>query len=246
MLVSLIIWVMTGIIYNILNAAATCINYVLVCFIVSLSLSIIAGIMISRQLLRYFSASNKFIFGLANILLLYTSANGMQAAYCVVSSPADNEVKCASLLPFIQARPWLPDVFHINEIQELRTQNERLRNNQSVTAPTPDNNAALYGQIEQLKEANRKLQEQYEQSLQAAPATTVPLVDVSSLYSQIDVLQQRLIAFNRLQADWVNTTGSKYDSDVRGMIDRIMQREYFTQLFYTPLDTSLFISRQGQ
>lgn len=247
MMISLFIWVLTGIIYKLCNVINPCVKYELVCFLSSLILSILSGIMINRRLLKNLDVRNRFIYGVANILLLYTSSNGMQAAYCVFSEPDANEkTECASIIPFIEARPWLPDLYHTSIIQDVTNERDQLKNKlKDVQSVVSGNNTKLLNDINSLREENLRLRQQLDACSKAAQATQVPVDNNSSLYSQIEILRQRIIAFNTRQSEWVNHKGSAYDGNISPLVLRVTKDpDFYNFLFYTPIDATLFIDQK--
>jgi hypothetical protein len=64
----------------------------------------------------------KIIIGVLNTILIYTSANGAQATYSFLSPPDTGEsssIQKGSLIPFLDARPWIPDKFLMAENETL-------------------------------------------------------------------------------------------------------------------------------
>ncbi len=149
---SLFIWILTGICYKVLTFVASCINYEAVTFFASLLLSCACGFYLVKKILKNASFFTKIILGFANILLLYTSANGIQTGYCFISKPVSGEVQECSLIPFIVARPWLPDRYTETEIESLKEENKNLKAQNSESQNTSE--------IEFLKQENKRLKEQ--------------------------------------------------------------------------------------
>ena len=131
---SLFIWMLTGIVYKVMSFIFPYINYEAVCFFSSLLLSGICGFFLVKKILKTAAISTKIILGFANVLLLYTSANGIQTGYCFLSKPSAGEIqnytpKELSLIPFLVARPWLPDKFTSSENTALKQEIKKLSNN---------------------------------------------------------------------------------------------------------------------
>ncbi len=155
---SLFIWILTGICYKAMTFVSSHVNYLAVTFFASLLLSCICGFYLVKKILKNASLSTKFILGFANILLLYTSANGIQTGYCFISKPASSEVKQGSLIPFLVARPWLPDKFTASEIESLKQENKNLKE-QISAIPDP---SGFVSTIQDLTAKNQNLTQQLE------------------------------------------------------------------------------------
>ena len=251
MMISLLIWFLTGIIYKISTFIFLSVQYELVCFLSSLSLSIISGIMISRKLLMHQDASKKFLFGLANILLLYTSANGMQSAYCFVYQPGANEnIKAAFIIPFPEARPWLPDLFHVSIILDLTSENERLKSDLSdAISTTTGDNTKLLNEMRYLRDENSRLRAQIDtfsktqQPLDQVPSQT----DNSDLHAQIETLLQRINAFNTRQIKWKAVENAAYNrtKGIKEQVNSLINSadpndgDFYEFIFNTPIDVQL-------
>jgi hypothetical protein len=72
----------------------------------------------------------KIIIGVLNTILIYTSANGAQATYSFLSPPdktgESSTIQKGSLIPFLDARPWIPDKFLMAENETLTNENKTL------------------------------------------------------------------------------------------------------------------------
>ena len=148
---ALFIWVLTSVLYGIINKLQIVVDYKTFCFFVSLFLSGLAGYYITKSLVKNADKVSMVILIIANILLLYTSANGIQSGYCFISSENQN-VKSASLIPFIVAKPWLPDKFQSSRIDELETNNQSLRIKVQKFEEYSADNFKLINELEKLKE----------------------------------------------------------------------------------------------
>ena len=114
---SLFIWILTGILFKLTFIFFSSIDYETFCFLVSLLLSALTGFYLTNKLVKNVAGSSRLLLAVANILLLYTSANGIQSGYCFISQPSQNEkVQSSSLIPFMVAKPWLPDKFQFSLI----------------------------------------------------------------------------------------------------------------------------------
>ena len=142
--ISLVIWFVTGLSYKLLTVLHISIPYTTYALFVSLILSILFSIYIVKTLVGKTDLGMKIILGVLNTILIYTSANGAQATYSYLS-PREKPDKpsthqSASLIPFLDARPWIPDKF-------LQSENEALTNK----------NAALISENESLAKQNNFL-----------------------------------------------------------------------------------------
>lgn len=194
---SLFIWILTGILFKFCFLIFGSIDYETFCFLVSLLLAALAGIYLTNKLVKNVAGSSRLLLAIANILLLYTSANGIQSGYCFISQPSQNEkVQSSSLIPFMVAKPWLPDKFQFSMIQDLEDENKILEEQIiDLQSDTPDN-FELVNEIEKLKEANRIMADSIN-SLQTKLENTS---DCSQILREIEVLQlgnQRLLDTNR-------------------------------------------------
>lgn len=125
--ISLVIWFVTGLSFKVLSVLFVNIPYQSYALVVSLSLSILFSIYIVRKLFMNTDMFMKIIIGVLNTILIYTSANGAQATYSFLS-PSNGEsssVQKGSLIPFLDARPWIPDKF-------LMAENETLTNEKKI------------------------------------------------------------------------------------------------------------------
>jgi regulator of replication initiation timing len=155
---SLFIWILTGILFKISMVFFSQIDYQTFCFFVSLLLSGMAGLYLTGRLVKNVSGSSRMLLAVANILLLYTSANGIQSGYCFLSDESINDgVKHSALIPFIEAKPWLPDKFQSNKIERLEVQNEVLEQKVAELEFYTADKSELMKEIEKLKSNNRSL-----------------------------------------------------------------------------------------
>ncbi len=134
---SMSIWVATNILYGLLHllfVKATD-NYSTWTFVISLLLSIVCGIFLISKMIKEKTQPKKAIFIILNIVMLYTSANGIQAGYSVISTgnqpkSATNDPKALHSgfsIPFINSRPWIPDKFLENENKNLASDKTQLQ-----------------------------------------------------------------------------------------------------------------------
>jgi hypothetical protein len=147
---STVIWILTGMGFFISCKVFNQSDYVTFTFITSLGLSVFFGILLVRRMLRNADLLSKIVLGLINILMIYSSANGIQAGYCFFSQTDSDEIQCAetkaSLIPFIPAKPWLP-ARETRTVQEVKQPVESAINEKQITDP-------LYNEIAKLKEEN--------------------------------------------------------------------------------------------
>ena len=155
---SLFIWISTGILFKLTTYLVESIDYQAFCFFVSLLLSGLAGFYLTNRLVKNVSGSSRLLLAVANILLLYTSANGIQSGYCFISQPSQNEnVHESSLIPFMLAKPWLPDKFQSSEIQALEGKNRLLEKRVFELESYRGDKSELIKEIEKLKAGNESL-----------------------------------------------------------------------------------------
>ena len=155
---SLFIWISTGILFKLTTYLVESIDYQAFCFFVSLLLSGLAGFYLTNRLVKNVSGSSRILLAVANILLLYTSANGIQSGYCFISQPSQNEnVHESSLIPFMLAKPWLPDKFQSSEIQALEGKNKLLEKRVFELESYRGDKSELIKEIEKLKAGNQSL-----------------------------------------------------------------------------------------
>jgi hypothetical protein len=128
--ISLVIWFVTGLSFKVLSVLFVNIPYQSYALVVSLSLSIFFSVYIVRKLVMNADMFMKIIIGVLNTILIYTSANGAQATYSFLSPPdkttESSAVQKGSLIPFLDARPWIPDKFLMAENESLMNENKKL------------------------------------------------------------------------------------------------------------------------
>lgn len=184
---SLFIWIATGILFKLTDTIFANIDYQTFCFFVSLLLSGLAGFYLTNRLVKSVSASSRLLLAVANILLLYTSANGIQSGYCFISPPSQNQVTShSSLIPFLEAKPWLPDKFQSNTIEELKSKNEKLEQRVIELQNFNPDNADLINEIEKLREQNHLLMD----SLNKTHLESGDHSDNSQLLQELDRLRE--------------------------------------------------------
>jgi methyl-accepting chemotaxis protein len=198
---SLFIWILTGILFKLTLLFFSSIDYETFCFLVSLLLSGIAGYYLTSKLVKNVSGSSRLLLAVANILLLYTSANGIQSGYCFISQPSQNEnVQNSSFIPFMVAKPWLPDKFQFSIIQDLEEENKILEKKVIDLQSADPDNSDLINEIEKLREANQIMTD----SINNFQPLLEDISDCSQIQRELEVLQlenQRLLNVNReLQA----------------------------------------------
>lgn len=121
--ISLVIWFVTGLSFKVLSVLFVNLPYQSYALVVSLSLSILFSIYIVKKLAMNADMFMKIIIGVLNTILIYTSANGAQATYSFLSPPdktgESSVIQKGSLIPFLDARPWIPDKFLMVENEKL-------------------------------------------------------------------------------------------------------------------------------
>jgi hypothetical protein len=126
---SLVIWFLTGISYKLLTVLSVVLPYETYALVISLALSVAASILVVRKLAPKADLLMKMFIGLLNTILIYTSANGAQATYSYLSPVETSSSRVsqkAALIPFIDARPWIPDKFLKGENEKLTKENRIL------------------------------------------------------------------------------------------------------------------------
>lgn len=183
---SLFIWILTGILFKLTLLFFGSIDYETFCFLVSLLLSALAGIYLTNKLVKNVAGSSRLLLAVANIILLYTSANGIQSGYCFISQPSQNEnVQSSSLIPFMVAKPWLPDKFQFSMIQDLEEENQMLEKKIiDLQSDTPDN-SELINEIEKLREANQIMGD----SIKSLQIQLEEPSDYSQIHRELEELQ---------------------------------------------------------
>ena len=214
---SLFIWIVTGICYKALTFVAACVNYEAVTFFASLLLSCACGFYLVKKILKNASFATKIILGFANILLLYTSANGIQTGYCFISKPASGEVQQCSLIPFLIARPWLPDLYTKTEIDSLKEENKNLKAQNTEGLNTSE--------IESLQQENKKLREQISQT----PGTAGYIKTIEGLTAENQRLIQELAKTKTADSmriaeltDKINSGGNPGDKATISKLEKII------------------------
>lgn len=194
---SLFIWILTGILFKLCLLIFGSIDYETFCFLVSLLLAALAGIYLTNKLVKNVAGSSRLLLAVANILLLYTSANGIQSGYCFISQPSQNEnVQSSSLIPFMVAKPWLPDKFQFSIIQDLEEENQMLEEKIIDLQSADPDNFDLINEIEKLRQANRIMAD----SIRNIQPQLEDISDCSQIQRELEVLQlenQRLLNDNR-------------------------------------------------
>ncbi len=194
---SLFIWILTGILFKLCFLIFGNIDYETFCFLVSLLLAALAGIYLTNRLVKNVAGSSRILLAVANILLLYTSANGIQSGYCFISQPSQNEnVQSSSLIPFMVAKPWLPDKFQFSLIQDLEDENKILEKKIIDLQSDTPGNSELIDEIEKLREANRIMAD----SINNIQPQLEDIPDCSQIQRELEVLQsenERLLNANR-------------------------------------------------
>jgi hypothetical protein len=183
---SLFIWISTGILFKLTTYLVESIDYQAFCFFVSLLLSGLAGFYLTNRLVKNVSGPSRLLLAVANILLLYTSANGIQSGYCFISQPSQNEsVQESSLIPFMLAKPWLPDKFQSSAIQDLEGKNKLLEKRVYELESYTGDNSNLVDEIEKLRAGNQILEDSVNSMRERLDNTT----DDSQLRRELEELR---------------------------------------------------------
>jgi hypothetical protein len=177
---SIVIWISTLIIYNLIALVwGDKVDYVKCAFVTSLLLSIICGFTIINGMLKDSVQPTKLFLVIFNIVLLFSAANGYQAGYAFQDQrektisgkevPAiKEEKKLGFVIPFLDPRPWLPSVDKEaisgmqKQIDDLENQlgNARLREQKLI-----DSLIALQGKSGNSKSDIKKELEDYKQTI---------------------------------------------------------------------------------
>jgi hypothetical protein len=220
---ALFIWIATGILFKLSDTFFANIDYQTFCFFVSLLLSGLAGYFLTNRLVKNVSASSRLLLATANILLLYTSANGIQSGYCFISSPSQNQIASqSSLIPFLEAKPWLPDKFQANTIDELKTTNEQLEQRVIELQNFTGDKFELIKEIDGLNEQNRLLKD----SLNRIQSGSGNQTDNSQLMQELERLKeenQRLQMTNEDLKRKLDQTTSEY-SDLKNRYNVLREK----------------------
>ena len=220
---SLFIWIATGILFKLTDILIASIDYQTFCFFVSLLLSGLAGFFLTSRLVKNVPASSRLLLAVANILLLYTSANGIQSGYCFISSPSKNQqINESSLIPFLEAKPWLPDKFQSNTIAELKTKNEQLEQRVIELQNFTGDKSELIKEIDRLKEQNLFLRD----SLNSIQSESGNHTDNSQLLQELDRLRvenERLKNANEDLKLRLDRTTSEY-SDLKNRFNELREK----------------------
>jgi len=202
-IVSLGVWGFTLIFYKMAVAVVSDIDYKNFCLFCSFFLSLVLGIMISRTIYRR-TDKLRVVAIMLNILLIYTSANGIQAGNASFpSNDAENgERENGALFGFLDSRPWLQDAKSKTRIKNLQTINTRVQSDLQVAIKNAEDYKA---EVQKLKRENTLLLERV--NLMQSPGGP----NMDDLYSRInrqqeimEGLKSKANDFNRLRGQWVN------------------------------------------
>ncbi len=211
---ALFIWLLTGILYKIISLFSTP-DYVIFCFLISLSLSILCGLYITNRLIRKTNFVSKLILITANILLLYSSANGIQSGVCFVyGTEPDDKIQTSSFLSFFETKPWLPDKFQFTKIQNLNTEKKSLLTRIDRLESIPSDRSELLNQIQKYRTEN------------------------DSLRSSLNKIKRNVESRNELQRDWNSRiTLDQNHRQIENLIKRYYGNEFYQQYFKTQIKT---------
>ncbi len=97
---------------------------------VTFLLSVIAVIFIVKMLYNKLELASYFFVGSLNVVLIFTSANGIQAGHSFLNQPKENSplppTAQLSIFSFLNPRPWLPDAYSKKQITDLKKSNKDL------------------------------------------------------------------------------------------------------------------------
>ena len=188
--VSLGVWMLTLILFKMTDAIAKgTVDYKAFCLFASFILSVATGIYISRLI---YPPHDKWR-GLAiflNILLIYSSANGIQTAHAALEKPAPGKTtKPASelaLFGLLDVRPWLVDATSKETIQSFSAENKKLA----------EDNKKLTTEVSRL---NQLMIDNDKTGIVKDFADTIQVLQTENinLKTQIQTLQQQLAGENK-------------------------------------------------
>jgi len=255
-IISVCVWGFTLLFYKMVHVFSN-INYEIFCLFCSFALSLVLGIMISKN--AYSKTDNlRFVAILLNIFLIYTSSNGIQAGNAALSKP-DEEAKEAelkktpekfALFGLLDVRPWLPDATSKKKIEELASENKYLSDrleNLQATLKTNDQSGIINSLTSQnenlarenadLKNENTSLREKGESSKNEDQLRLM----IDSLQKRLNAYEQRVNGYIAIRGEWINKANSdKEFSSFATIIKRRLpvfkfSENYYDQLFFYDL-----------
>ena len=256
--VSLGVWILTLVFFQMADAIAKGkVDYPVFCLFASFILSVAVGIYMSKLIYQRDDKWRTLAIFL-NILLIYSSANGIQAGHAAIakaeSQKTDKPISQLALFGLLDARPWLTDAISKEKIKSLTAENASLlgqvtelrqvmnANDQSgVVKNFTDANQNLHVENDHLKARVESLQgqlasenkDQLVQQLQN---------DISNLNSQLWQIQERIAKYNSIRNQWINKVNSDekfmgFVSKFRQGIAQFMGMDYYDQLFNFELNS---------
>lgn len=159
--VSVAIWIVTNISYNLMKIPFPTLSQQNYCTLTALALSVILGLYILRERFKTVEKLLKGVLIGINILLIYATANGVQAVYSGTFFQ-EGDIKPASGIPFVNTTPWWPDKQTSAENQVLKKEKVALSNR----LETLNREHTMLAQ--RVDEFN-KLQRQWQQKMQSNP-----------------------------------------------------------------------------
>ncbi len=257
--VSLGVWMLTLILFRITDAIAKgSIDYQAFCLFSSFILSIATGIYISRLMYPPHDKWRALAIFL-NILLIYSSANGIQtgnAALGKASSEKTNKpVSELALFGLLDTRPWLIDATSKTVIQNISAENRKLTdNNKNLSTEVAALKQLMIGNdktglmknlsdtIHLLQTQNNELRAQVE-TLQKQPASENKDELVKQLQNEITELKNKLRQletsannYNMARQQWINKTNTDvkfrtFATKFRREVSIYMGKDYYNKLF---------------
>jgi len=254
-IVSVCVWGFTLLFYKMAHVF-TDVDYEVFCLFCSFVLSLVLGIMISKNV--YSKTDNlRIVAILLNIFLIYTSSNGIQAGNAAFSKPAEEnkeELKKTpekfALFGLLDVRPWLQDATSKKKIQVLDEENRYLSNmveNYQATLKANDQTGIINSltiQNENLAKENADLKSEIISLREKGESSKTD----SELRSIIDSLQKRWNAYEQrvneyvgIRGEWINKRNA--DKEFASFAELIKRRlpsfkfseKYYDQLFFYDL-----------
>lgn len=254
-IVSVCVWGFTLLFYKMAHVF-TDVDYAVFCLFCSFVLSLVLGIMISKNV--YSKTDNlRIVAILLNIFLIYTSSNGIQAGNAAFSKPAEEnkeELKKTpekfALFGLLDVRPWLPDATSKKKIQVLEEENRYLSNmveNYQATLKANDQTGIINSltiQNENLAKENAdlkseiiSLREKGESSKTEGELRSI----IDSLQKRWNAYEQRVNEYVGIRGEWINKTNADREfASFAGLIKKRLpsfkfSEKYYDQLFFYDL-----------
>lgn len=254
-IVSVCVWGFTLLFYKMADVF-TDVDYAVFCLFCSFVLSLVLGIMISKNV--YSKTDNlRIVAILLNIFLIYTSSNGIQAGNAAFSKPAEEnkeELKKTpekfALFGLLDVRPWLPDATSKKKIQVLEEENRYLSNrveNYQATLKANDQTGIINSltiQNENLAKENAdlkseiiSLREKGESSKTEGELRSI----IDSLQKRWNAYEQRVNEYVGIRGEWINKTNADREfASFAGLIKKRLpsfkfSEKYYDQLFFYDL-----------